>query len=70
MEPNKFEVFYGNMPKFGLGAAMEHMQQQVIVKTARKRLETIKMPSQPYKITSLRKTINHYHFFVCHGYLP
>jgi hypothetical protein len=24
MEPGKWEVVYGNMPKFGLGAAMEH----------------------------------------------
>jgi Monooxygenase af470-like len=26
VEPNQFEVFYGNMPKFGLGAATEHVE--------------------------------------------
>ena len=39
LEPNKFEVFYGNMPKFGLGAAMEHVQAGGSRETARKRLD-------------------------------
>jgi hypothetical protein len=38
IEPNKFEVFYGNMPKFGLGAAMEHVQAVGRRETARMRL--------------------------------
>ena len=32
VEPNQFEVFYGNMPKFGLGAAMEHVQAADVAK--------------------------------------
>ena len=38
VEPNKFEVFYGNMPKFGLGAAMEHREAVGRRETARLRL--------------------------------
>jgi len=38
VEPNKFEVFYGNMPKFGLGAAMEHTIAVGQRETARLRL--------------------------------
>ena len=38
VEPNKFEVFYGNMPRFGLGAAMEHVEASGRRETARKRL--------------------------------
>ena len=38
VEPNQFEVFYGNMPKFGLGAAMEHTQVTGRRETARMRL--------------------------------
>ena len=38
VEPNKFEVFYGNMPKFGLGAAMQHVEATGRRETARLRL--------------------------------
>ena len=38
IEPGKFEVFYGNMPKFGLGAAMEHLEAVGRRETARLRL--------------------------------
>jgi hypothetical protein len=38
VEPNKYEVFYGNMPKFGLGAAMEHAEVSGRRETARLRL--------------------------------
>ena len=44
MEPNKFEVFYGNMPKFGLGAAMEHIEATGHRQTARKQLEANQAP--------------------------
>jgi len=44
MEPNKFEVFYGNMPRFGLGAAIEHIEATGHRGTARKRLDTNKEP--------------------------
>ena len=39
MEPNKFEVFYGNMPRFGLGAATEHIEATGRRETARMRLK-------------------------------
>jgi hypothetical protein len=42
LEPNKFEVFYGNMPRFGLGVAMEHTQAAGHRQTARKRLDVNK----------------------------
>jgi len=42
VEPNKFEVFYGNMPKFGLGAAMEHVEAVGRRETARLRLASDK----------------------------
>jgi hypothetical protein len=35
---NQFECVYGNMPKFGLGAAMEHVQAVGRRETARMRL--------------------------------
>jgi hypothetical protein len=38
VEPNQFEGFYGNMPRFGLGAAMEHIPATGRRETARKRL--------------------------------
>lgn len=38
VEPNQSEVFYGNMPKFGLGAAMEHIEATGRRETARLRL--------------------------------
>jgi hypothetical protein len=38
IEPSKFEAFYGNMPRFGLGAAMEHTEATSHRETARKRL--------------------------------
>jgi hypothetical protein len=38
VEPNKFEVFYGNMPKFGLGAAVGHVEASGSRETARLRL--------------------------------
>jgi len=38
IEPDKFEVFYGNMPKFGLGVAMEHVEAIGRRETARMRL--------------------------------
>ena len=39
VEPNQFEVFYGNMPKFGLGMAMEHIEATGGRETARLRLK-------------------------------
>ena len=39
VEPNQFEVFYGNMPKFGLGMAMEHIEVTGRRETARLRLK-------------------------------
>jgi len=44
MEPGKFEVFYGNMPRFGLGAATEHIEATGHRQSARKRLEANKEP--------------------------
>lgn len=38
VEPNNFEVFYGNMPKFGLGAVMEHVEVSGRRDAARMRL--------------------------------
>ena len=38
IDPNRFEVFYGNMPKFGLGAATEHVEAVGRRETARLRL--------------------------------
>ena len=38
VEPNKFKVFYGNMPKFGLRAAMDHREAVGRRETARLRL--------------------------------
>ena len=46
VEPNNFEVFYGNMPKFGLGAAMEHVEVSGHRETARMRLRS-KSDNQP-----------------------
>ncbi len=46
VEPNMFEVFYGNMPRFGLGAAMEHTEATGRRETARLRLGLNNM-SQP-----------------------
>jgi len=40
VEPNQFEVFYGNMPKSGLGAAIEHVEAVGQRETARLRLST------------------------------
>jgi hypothetical protein len=38
VNPNQFECVYGNMPKFGLAAAMEHVQAVGRRETARLRL--------------------------------
>lgn len=38
VEPGQFESVYGNMPKFGLGAALEHVQATGDRQTARMRL--------------------------------
>lgn len=38
VNPDQFECVYGNMPKFGLGAAMEHVQAVGRRETARLRL--------------------------------
>lgn len=40
VEPNKFETVYGNMPRFGLGAAMEHVPAIGRRETARLRLQS------------------------------
>ena len=40
VNPDQFESVYGNMPRFGLAAAMEHVQAVGRRETARKRLET------------------------------
>jgi len=42
VEPDKFETFYGNMPAFGLGAAMEHVEAVGGRETARLRLSANK----------------------------
>ena len=38
IDPNQFEVFYGNMPRFGLAVAMEHLEAVGRRETARMRL--------------------------------
>ncbi len=38
VDPDQFECVYGNMPLFGLGAAMEHMEAVGRRETARLRL--------------------------------
>jgi hypothetical protein len=38
VNPDRFETLYGNMPRFGLGAAMEHIEAVGRRRTARKRL--------------------------------
>ena len=42
VNPDQFESVYGNMPKFGLAAAMEHVQAVGRRETARKRIEVNK----------------------------
>src|SRR6266540_1063721 len=42
VNPDQFESVYGNMPKFGLGAAIEHVQAIGRRETARKRLDANK----------------------------
>jgi hypothetical protein len=42
VEPNQYECVYGNMPAFGLGAAMEHVETVGRRKTARLRLSANK----------------------------
>ena len=39
VQPGQFESIYGNMPRFGLAAAMEHVEAVGRRYTARKRLE-------------------------------
>ncbi len=46
VEPNKFETVYGNMPKFGLGAAMEHVEATGRRETARLRLKSNEMTTE------------------------
>jgi len=40
VNPGQFESVYGNMPRFGLAAAMEHVPAKGSRKTARQRLES------------------------------
>ena len=40
INPGQFETMYGNMPRFGLAAAMEHVQITGRRETARERIET------------------------------
>ncbi len=40
VEPNKFETVYGNMPKFGLAAALDHVEATGRRETARLRLKS------------------------------
>jgi hypothetical protein len=42
VSPDQFESVYGNMPKFGLAAAMEHVQAVGRRETARRRLDVNK----------------------------
>ena len=42
INPNQFECVYGNMPLFGLGAAMEHVEATGTRETARLRLSANK----------------------------
>jgi len=46
IESNKFEGFYGNMPRFGLGMALEHVEASGHRETARKRL-TVNQTTEP-----------------------
>ena len=43
INPGQFESVYGNMPKFGLAAAMEHVEAIGRRETARKRLDANKV---------------------------
>ena len=43
IEPNQFECVYGNMPSFGLGAAVEHVEATGTRETARLRLSANKV---------------------------
>lgn len=45
VNPGQFESVYGNMPRFGLAAAMEHVEAVGRRHTARKRLEANQAPS-------------------------
>jgi hypothetical protein len=38
VDPNQYECFYGNMPRFGLGGVMDHVEAKGGHHTARKRL--------------------------------
>ena len=40
IEPGRFECVYGNMPEFGLGAALQHVEAVGRRETARLRLDT------------------------------
>jgi hypothetical protein len=40
VNPDQFESVYGNMPRFGLGAAMEHVEAIGRRETARLRLSS------------------------------
>ena len=42
VEPDKYECVYGNMPEFGLGAALEHVEALGRRETARLRLSANK----------------------------
>jgi len=52
VEPNKFEGFYGNMPRFGLGMAMEHVEASGRRETARKRITA---HQSPQTVTEIRQ---------------
>jgi hypothetical protein len=45
IDNNQYECFYGNMPRFGLGAAAEHVEVKSQGDTARLRLSAVKKPS-------------------------
>jgi Monooxygenase af470-like len=45
VDPDQFECVYGNMPLFGLGAAIEHVEAMGRRETARLRLSANRKPS-------------------------
>lgn len=45
IDPNQYETVYGNMPRFGLGGVMEHVEAIGRRHTARKRLQKSELVS-------------------------
>jgi hypothetical protein len=58
VNPDQFETMYGNMPRFGLAAATEHVQAVGRRETARKRLDVNKMQEHAVE-TQPKREISH-----------